>query len=118
MAHLYLGQLAEARDAMSKEPEEDRRLAGLAAVYAAMGKRTESDAALKTLEHGFAADDAFEIAQIHAFRGEADSAFDWLQRSYQRHDSKILSIKTEPALRNLRSDRRFRALLVELKLPE
>jgi TolB-like protein/predicted Zn-dependent protease len=118
MAHLHLGQLAEALDAMTKEPEEDRRLAGLAAVYTAMGNRTESDAALKALEQRFAADDAYEIAQIHALRGETDSAFDWLQRSYQRHDSKILSIKTDPLLHNLRADRRFHALLVEMRLPE
>jgi serine/threonine-protein kinase len=118
MARLYLGQLAEALDAMEKEPEEDLRLAGLAMVYTAMGKHTESDAPLRTLEERFAADDAYEIAQIHAYRGEADVAFEWLQRSYQMHDSKILFIKTEPLLRNLHGDRRFQTLLARLKLPE
>jgi serine/threonine-protein kinase len=118
MARLYLGQLNEALDNMENEPEEDRRLAGLAVVYAAMGRHAESDAALKTLEGRFATTSAYEIAQIHAYRGEAGSAFEWLQRSYQRHDSKIVSIKTDPLLRSLRGDPRFRALLTQLRLPE
>jgi TolB-like protein len=118
MARLYLGQLAEALDNMEKEPEEDCRLAGLAVVYAAMGRRAESDAALKTLEARFETKDAYEIAQIHAYRGETDMAFEWLQRSYQRHDSYIVWVKTDPLLRSLRGDRRFRALLTQLRLPE
>jgi serine/threonine protein kinase len=117
-ARLLLGQLPEALDAMQKEPEQDVRLAGLATVYTAMGKHTESDAALKTLEESYASDDAYEIAQLHAYRGEADAAFDWLQRTFRTHNSKILFIKTDPLLRNLRRDRRFQTLLADLRLPE
>ena len=118
LAHLYLGQLPEALEAMDMEPEEDLKLSGLALIYTALGKRAESSAALRTLEARFAADDAYEIAQIHAYRGEADVAFEWLRRCVQTHNSKILLIKTEPLLRNLHSDRRFQTLLVKLKLPE
>jgi len=118
MARLYLGQFPEALDAMQKEPEKDLRLAGLALVYTAMEKRAESDAALSALEEGFALGDAYEIAQIHAYRGEADAAFEWLQRSYQSHNSKVLYLKTDPLLRSLHGDRRFEDLLVKLSLPE
>jgi serine/threonine-protein kinase len=117
-AHLLLGQLPEALEAMQKEPEPDARLAGLATIYAAMGKHAESDAALKTLEESYPADNAYEIAQIHAYRGEANAGFEWLQRSFRMHDSKILFIKTDPLLRNLRRDRRFQALLSNLRFPE
>jgi TolB-like protein/DNA-binding winged helix-turn-helix (wHTH) protein/Tfp pilus assembly protein PilF len=117
-AHLLLGQFPEAFDAMQKEPEQDVRLAGLASIYTAMGKRAESDAALKTLEESYASDAAYEIAQIHAFRGEADAGFAWLQRSFRMHNSKILFIKTDPLLRNLHRDRRFQTLLTNLHLPE
>ena len=117
-AHLLVGHLPEALDAMQKEPEQDVKLAGLAAVYTAMGRRAESDAALKTLEETYAADNAYEIAGIHAYRGEADAAFEWLRRSFRMHSPKILFIKTEPLLRNLRLDRRFQTLLADLRLPE
>jgi TolB-like protein/DNA-binding winged helix-turn-helix (wHTH) protein/Tfp pilus assembly protein PilF len=117
-ARLLLGQLPEALDAMQKEPELDVKLARLATVHTAMGQRAESDAALKTLEESYASDNAYEIAQIHAYRGEADAAFEWLQRSFRMHSSKILFIKTDPLLQNLRGDRRFQTLLTNLRLPE
>ncbi len=117
-ARLLLAQLPEAFDAVQKEPERDIRLVGLAAIYAAMGKRSDSDVALKTLEEDYARDDSYEIAQMHAYRGEADAAFDWLQRSLQMHSSKMLFIKVDPFLRNLRGDLRFRTLLQSLRLPE
>jgi len=117
-ARLYLWQLPEALDAMEKEPEKDLRLAGLALVYTAMEKRTESDAALRTLEESFGSDHAYEIAQIHAYRGEADTAFEWLQRSYRTHNSKLIYVKADPLLRSLHGDRRFQSLLLKLNLPE
>ena len=117
-ARLLLGQLPEALDALQKETEEDARLAGLAAVYGAMGKRTESDAALKALEDGYAADDSYQIAQVHASRGEADASFEWLRRCFVMRNSNILFIKTDPWLRSLHRDRRFQTLLANLHLPE
>jgi TolB-like protein len=118
LAHLYLGELPEALAAMEKESERDLQLAGTAMVYTAMGERAESDAALKALKKGFAADDAYEIAQVHAYRGEADAALEWLWRSYQLHNSKVLFVKTDPLLRNLHGDPRFEALVAKLNLPE
>jgi serine/threonine protein kinase/tetratricopeptide (TPR) repeat protein len=117
LARLYLGQLPEALEAMEKEPEKDLRLAGLALVYTALGQHTESDTALQSLETEFAANDAYEIALIHAYRGEAEVAFGWLRRCVQTHNSKIVLIKTEPLLRTLHGDPRFQTLLVKLKLP-
>jgi len=117
LARLYLGQLPEALEAMEKEPEKDLRLTGLALVYTALGQRTKSDTALQWLETEFAANDAYEIALIHAYRGEADLAFSWLRRCVQTHNSKIVLIKTEPLLRTLHGDPRFQSLLVKLKLP-
>jgi adenylate cyclase len=117
-ARLLLGQVPDALDAMQKETEQDVKLAGLSAVYIAMGKHTESDAALKTLEERYAPDDAYQIAQLHAYRGEADASFEWLQRSFVMHNSNILFIKTDPWLRPLHRDRRFQNLLANLHLPE
>ena len=118
VAHLYLGQFSDSVDAMQKEPERDSRLAGLALVYTAMGQRAQSDAALKELEESFAPADAYEIAEVHAYRGEADAAFEWLQRSYRTHNSKVLFVKSDPLLRSLHGDGRFNTLLAKLSLPE
>jgi hypothetical protein len=102
---------------MQKEPEESYRLAGLAMVYSALGRRADSDAALQSLEGKFPSTDAFAIAEARAYRGEIDAAFNWLERAYKQRDIGISSVMADPLLRNLHADKRFHALLVKLRLP-
>ena len=116
-ALLHLGRFTEAQQSMQKEPEEDGRLAGLAMVHWAMGRRPESDAALKSLVQKFASSRAYAIAQVYAYRGQSDRAFEWLDRAVRQHDALIPTVKADPLLRNLHLDRRFRALMATLKMP-
>jgi TolB-like protein len=116
IARLYLGQFPAALQAMHREANEDYRLGGLAMVYWAMGRRSESDAALHSLTDKFASIDAYGIAAVHAYRGEIDDAFRWLDRAYREHADGMLGVKTDPLLRNLHGDRRFQALLTRMRL--
>ncbi|HEX9708201.1 MAG TPA: hypothetical protein VGA24_11245, partial [Steroidobacteraceae bacterium] len=45
----------------------------------ALGQRAESNAALAALTEEFGGTEPFRIAEVHAYRGEADEAFQWLQ---------------------------------------
>jgi len=116
IARLYLNQFAAALVAMQSEAKEDYRLAGLAMVYSAIGRRAESDAALNSLIEKFASSDAYRIAEVHAYRGEIAEAFRWLDRAYQDHNFAMVGIKAEPLLRNLHGDRRFQELLSRMRL--
>lgn len=116
LAQLYLGNFAAALQAMLKEPNENYRLAGLSLVYSATGRREESDAALHSLSDRFALVDAYGIAAVHAYRGETDESFRWLEQAYKGHEYGMLGIKIDPLLRNLHSDPRFRALLGRMRL--
>jgi eukaryotic-like serine/threonine-protein kinase len=116
IAHLYLGQFAAALQVLQREQNDDYRLAGLALVYWGMRRRPESDAALNSLTTRFAAIDAYGIAAVHAYRGETDEAFRWLDRAYRRHDPGMLALKTDPLLRNLHDDPRFQALVNRMGL--
>jgi len=118
MARLQLSQFGEALEAMQREPNEDYRLAGLVMVYSALGRRAESDAALKSLVEKFALSDAYGIAEVHAYRKQIDAAFRWLDRAYRQHDAGMLEVKFDPLLRDLRTDRRFQALLGKMKLAD
>jgi tetratricopeptide (TPR) repeat protein len=117
-ARLFLGQSAEALEAIHKEPEKAWRLAGLAMVYWAMGRRDESDAAVKSLTQDTSPNDAYRLAQVRAFRGEIDAAFDCLDRAYRQHNAGMTDVKSDPLLRNLHADGRFQALLIKLKLAD
>jgi TolB-like protein/DNA-binding winged helix-turn-helix (wHTH) protein/Tfp pilus assembly protein PilF len=91
---------------------------GLATVYHAMGRNAESDAALARYSKGHADDDAYDIAAVHAYRGEPDEAFAWLGRAYDQKDSDLYQIKCDPLLKNLEPDPRYKAFMRKMKLPE
>jgi len=116
LARLYLGQVDAALVAMQREPDEKYRLAGLAMVYAAMGRPAESDAALRPLVEKFSAGDAYGIAQVHAYRGDIDEAFRWLDRAYRDHNFGLVGLQADPLLRKLHGDQRFQALLGRMGL--
>lgn len=116
LAHLYLDNFPAALQAMLKESNEDYRLAGLSLVYSATGRREQSNAALHSLSDRFQLADAYGIAAVHAYRGEIDESFRWLEQAYQGHEYGMLGIKTDPLLRKLHSDPRFRALLSRMRL--
>jgi adenylate cyclase len=54
---------------------------------------------------------AFQIAEIHAWRGEKDEAFAWLDRAYAQRDGGMTRFRTDQLLNSLHSDPRYRALL-------
>jgi len=118
LARLYLGQLAAALEAMHRESNEAYRLGGLALVYSALGMRADADAALNSLTQKFAASEAYGIAEVHAYRGERDAAFGWLERAYRQHHAAMPGLKADPLLRNLHGDPRFQALLARMKLTD
>ena len=59
---------------------------------------------------------AFQIAEVHASRGEADAAFAWLARALAQRDGGLLGMGSSPALRPLHGDARWAALLVRVGL--
>ena len=75
---------------MEKETLTGGRLAGLAMAYYALGRKTESDAALASMirEQGNVV--PFQIAEAYAFRGDRDQAFQWLERAYAQKESDLL----------------------------
>jgi TolB-like protein len=77
----------------------------------------ESQQPLDTLVKKSARAAAYQIAEIHAWRGEKDQAFAWLDRGYRQHDGGMSFLKTDWIMKSLRSDPRYADLLRRLKLP-
>ncbi len=104
--------LAEAR----QEKDPFWRLFGLALAYHAVGRRQDADAALAELIAKDQNDGAFQIAEVCAFRGETDRAFEWLERAYAQRDGGFNEIVGDPLLQSLAGDPRYDALLAKLQL--
>jgi hypothetical protein len=58
------------------------------------------------------------MAEVHAYRGEIDQAFTWLDRAYRQKDVVLYRLKGDPLLRNLEPDARHKTLLRRMNLPE
>jgi serine/threonine protein kinase len=115
-ALLYLGRLDEALAAAREEADERFRLQALPVAFWALGRKAESDAALNELETKYANSSAYDIAEMYAYRGEIDSAFQWLDRAYRQRDIGMPWVRVDPLLQNLHKDQRYKAVLVKMKL--
>src|SRR5678815_2442917 len=117
-AHMHLGYVhllqSEPEKALAEFQEESddwRRLYGSALAFHGAGKKKEADAAQSEFTTKYGDVGAFQVAEIHAYRGEADKAFEWLERAYEQRDGGLSGIKSDPLLRNIEQDPRFRRLL-------
>jgi TolB-like protein/tetratricopeptide (TPR) repeat protein len=107
----------EALEAFARCADEDDRLWGKAIAEHSLGNAAASQRALEALAARYAHTGASDIAAIHAWRGEKDEAFKWLERALEQHDAGMVGFRTDPFFRSLRGDARFAALLRRMKLP-
>ena len=104
---------------IEQEKDENWRLIGLPMAYHALGRKTESDAALATLLARGEEDWSYNIAYVYAFRGEADKAFEWLDKAVQYQDPGLSQIVGENLFDNIHSDRRWLPFLRKIgRAPE
>ena len=104
---------------IEQEKDENWRLIGLPMAYHALGRKTESDAALATLLARGEKDWSYNIAYVYAFRGEADKAFEWLDKAVQYQDPGLSQIVGENLFDNIHSDRRWLPFLRKIgRAPE
>ncbi len=92
-------------------------MTGQALVYHALGRKAQSDAAVDTMISKFAEVMPFQIAEVRAFRGEIDAAFEGLEQARSLHDTGLVELKGDPLLRNLESDPRYGEFLRKMRLP-
>jgi len=78
----------------------------------------ESHQALDELIKTEALEMSYQIGEIHAWRGEKDQAFAWLDRAYTQRDGGLIYLKVDWLFTSLRSDPRYKAFLRKMNLPE
>ena len=110
------GSLADALAEASQEPAEWARLTALSFVHRAAGRQAESDAALRELEAKHAADSAYQIAALHAQRGDAEAVFHWLERAIAERDAGVAQVGVEPLFRPYQHDPRWSGILKRVGL--
>jgi len=113
-ALLAQGDAEAAMEEIAQEPDEGYRLIGQAMTCHVLGRREESDAALAEVIEKYEKDSAYNIAYVLAYRGEADRAFEWLDKAVEYHDPGLSDIVTNPRFANIQGDPRWEAFLTKI----
>lgn len=105
-------------EAQRMSPGRDRDL-GIALALQMGSDQAAADVALQRLieTDGQAKSDAYGIARIFALRGDADKAFEWLQRDLDRRGEAVYFALFDPVLLRFRDDPRFAAYCKRTGLP-
>jgi TolB-like protein/cytochrome c-type biogenesis protein CcmH/NrfG len=118
LAYLLAGKYEQAAVAAQDDAAEWARLLVVAMARWGQKRFPESDAALARLIEGFADTAAYQVAEVYAYRGEKDRAFEWLERAHRQRDGGVISTKSDPALAKLYDDPRWPVFLRELGLAD
>ena len=118
IALMFGGEPEAALVEMQQEPSIWREI-GLPMVYYALQQPEKSDTALAGLIEKIEQDGAINIAQVLAYRGEADRAFEWLDKAVASNEPGLSDIGTTLEFNNLHDDPRWTLLLESIgKSPE
>jgi len=111
------GNFEEALRTIEKEKIAGYRCCGQAIALHALGRKLDSDQKLEALT-AEGENWGFQIAMVHAFRGEIDAAFECLEKAYEVGDAGIPLTKVQPFLKSLHSDPRWPVFLKKIGLAD
>ena len=123
LAHAFLaitrlmqGRNEEAVALAEAESHDVFRNVALAMIRHAQGRAAESEAALQTLIDGFGWTAAYQVAEVHAYRGDVEKAFEWLERAFAQRDPGVMFTATDRFLQPLHTDPRWQPFLQRMGL--
>ena len=118
LAFIVKGKFEEAAVAAQDDAAEWARLLVVAMARWSQKRIPEADAALARLTEGFADTAAYHIAEVYAYRGDKDRAFEWLERARRQRDGGLGFLRSDPFLANLQEDPRWNAFLHTMGLAD
>jgi len=119
LLHIVEGKPAAAIEVANRSEVGWIKSVGVALAEHDLGHEKESKAALDRL----IADDneestaAYQVAQVHARRGERGLALDALERAYRLRDTGLNNLQVDALLKGLADEPRFQALVEKMRLP-
>jgi TolB-like protein len=118
LACLLENKFEEAATAAQADAGEWARLLIVACARWGQKRIPESDAALTQLTNNFAETAAYQVAEVYAYRGDKDKAFEWLERARRQRDPGLPSLHKDPLLTNLHDDPRWNTFLHTMGLAD
>jgi tetratricopeptide (TPR) repeat protein len=113
---LQKGNAPAALAEIEQEKSEELRAIGLPMAYHALGRKTDSDDALDALIAKYEKDAAYNIGAVYSFCGNADKAFEWLDKAVEYQDGGLSQVAVESLFDKIHSDPRWLPFLRKLGL--
>jgi TolB-like protein/Tfp pilus assembly protein PilF len=90
----------------------------LAEIYAAAGRKDDARKIVAEIETAkeLGANDYRGMALVYVALGENDTAFLWLEKSFEKREESLCSLKIDPKMEPLRSDPRYSTMLKKIGL--
>src|SRR5438046_146107 len=98
LAYLLENKFEEAETEAQADAGEWCRLLIVSCARWSQKRVTEADAALAQLTANESETAAYQIAEVYAYRGEKDRAFEWLERARRQRDPGLPSLRKDPIL--------------------
>ena len=114
IALLGQGEPEAALIEIQKEPSVTLRRTGESMIYHYVGNGVDSDEALQELITLNNDDSDFMAAQVYAYRGEVDEAFNWIRAARENKNWRVSELHINSLFSNLHSDPRWLVLLEEM----
>src|SRR5881398_695314 len=118
LSYLLENKFEEAATAAQADEGEWCRLLIVSCARWAQNRVTESDAALAQLTANESETAAYQIADVYAYRGEKDRAFEWLERARRQRDSGLTGVRNDPLFAHLHEDPRWNAFVYAMGLAD
>ncbi|PYK39800.1 MAG: hypothetical protein DME49_02810 [Verrucomicrobia bacterium] len=118
ISFLLQGKFEEAAVAAQDDAAEWARLLVVAMARWSQKRIPEADAALARLIESSADTAAYQIAEVYAYRGEKNRAFEWLERARRQRDPGLGTLRSDPFLANLQADPRWIAFVRTMGLAD
>jgi adenylate cyclase len=90
----------------------------MAHIYAVAGREDEARRVIEDagIENILSSNDYRGVALVYTALGEKDLAFEWLEKSYEKHEESLCSLGVDHKFNSLRNDPRFSELLRKVGL--
>jgi tetratricopeptide (TPR) repeat protein len=131
LAHLWLGRVYQEKKMFNQSIAEYKRVlqiamqwpvafAALGNVYGLSGDKKGAKNILDTLNLLSAKRfvTSYGVALVYAALNEKDQAFQWLNKAYDERSHWLVWLRSDPRWINIRSDKRFAALVNNVGLPQ
>src|SRR5204863_3805749 len=118
LSYLLQNEFEQAATAAQADAADWTRLLIVSCARWGQKRATESDAALAELTANDSGTAAYQIAEVYAYRGDKDKAFEWLERARRQRDPGLAGLRKDPLLTNLSGDPRWNAFLRTMGLAD